>query len=360
MKKILIFFFVLLFSSICLYSQDTIPYQPDIPCTSDSSYPTVGWLGHPTNPSHPNLIFIECGGCYYLVEWWYRQTGIRIETQISKVSKIGNCSPGCSFSDVKRFAYMDIWEHLHYYEDGEFVNYDEYGLLPYPEEYGYAVQESQCHHIGIAPPNKVVMVDASYVLGGTSLTLSSPFINLNSGIYYINLFSELLPCTDICCRMFYYVERDSTDRNKIVDVEWTEIGGFNYLDQEECETPPETCTNTCEDLRWNWDESNGIYFGEHLGKLNFDIEKNLFENEINLSPNPVIDELEFIIQNKFNGLFKVSVYNISGIEIFSKSFNKDFYKYTYKLDLSNLNSGSYNLVIQMDNSKFTEKFIIVK
>lgn len=88
MKKILIFFIVLILSSISVFSQDTIPYQPDIPCTSDSSWPGVAWKGHPTNPSHPNLILSNVVGVIILLNGGIDKQELELKLKFLKYLKL--------------------------------------------------------------------------------------------------------------------------------------------------------------------------------------------------------------------------------------------------------------------------------
>ncbi len=358
MRKVipLILSIFLLFFALNMKSKaqvDTIIVTSEIPCTSDHSYPNDAWLGSPEVSGMANYIIVECGGCYYLVEWYYRQTAVvRVETQITKVSKLGysnqQCVPGCDFSKVKRNAYKEIWEDL--FKGTNLTN--KYYLNPNSTPTQYTVQESQCNMIQSAGSN-VVKVDDRAMLLGANLPQNIPTAQLFNGFYYFNLDIEIVSCASICCRMFYDIEKNG---DEIISVEWTEIHGYGYLEQEECPNPPISCVNSCDDLRWNWNPVDGYSYG-YYQKSTSDI-SNTFIDRLIISPNPVSDKLKFTLENNYLGRVEIKIHSLQGDILKSYVIEKESILFQNELDLKGLINGTYFLQLQFSNQISNYKFVI--
>ena len=73
-------------------------------------------------------------------------------------------------------------------------------------------------------------------------------------------------------------------------------------------------------------------------------------NNIKLSPNPVTDILN--IENEFQ-INSIKVYNQLGQMVFGKEINNN----NTQLELSNINSGIYNVLIETEKGTFNHKIV---
>jgi hypothetical protein len=330
-----------------------IEISPKSPCTSSKSWPNVAWKLYPDTPGHPGYMAINCGGCWYLFEWYYRQVAIiRLEVQITQIIKLGisstPCTPGCSFDEIKRLGYLKIWEHI--FNDEDYIQ--KYNLNPETDPALVAVQESQCHFISTI--DAVWKIDKNLVLQ-SSMFEASPFVTPVGNFYHINVDLLYSSCDTICCRMNYNLDWDV---GNIINVEWDEVYGYGYIEQEECPSPPTNCENSCDGLRWNWNPEDGFTFGPNQKPIIQIYDSNI--KEITISPNPNDGNFSIKFENKTMGEVVIQVFNIYGESVYLERFvkeNNNFYK---DLKLKGFVTGTYILEINQEGKKINKKFIITE
>jgi len=83
------------------------------------------------------------------------------------------------------------------------------------------------------------------------------------------------------------------------------------------------------------------------------------ENQLNLYPNPVINELTIQLVNDYKGLVIVKIYDTLGRNVDSFSFEKNTQSAVYQMNVANYNSGLY-LIGVLYNGKLEFKKIKIK
>jgi hypothetical protein len=82
--------------------------------------------------------------------------------------------------------------------------------------------------------------------------------------------------------------------------------------------------------------------------------------ELSVFPNPVKDQLNIVLGDKVNGTVQVSVFDLTGRQVFS--VNQETSGNTLSLDLpkSALGNGMHLLKVDTGNGVFTSKFMVAK
>lgn len=96
--------------------------------------------------------------------------------------------------------------------------------------------------------------------------------------------------------------------------------------------------------------ANGNPFTARVGILSILSAETFIKSNIKLSPNPFTDILN--IENDYQ-INNVKIYNQLGQLVFGKEINQN----TTQLDLSNLNSGIYNVLIETEKGTFNHKIV---
>lgn len=77
-----------------------------------------------------------------------------------------------------------------------------------------------------------------------------------------------------------------------------------------------------------------------------------------LYPNPTTGEVDIQISNGYTGIINYSIFTLSGKKMDQGEFRKEDFQKIYKLDLTNLNSGSFIIKLNYNDSDQVRKLIV--
>lgn len=85
---------------------------------------------------------------------------------------------------------------------------------------------------------------------------------------------------------------------------------------------------------------------------------NLELNQLTVNPNPNEGEFVFQFNSNLNGIANLKIIDITGKEVFSNNTSILDGVNDLKVNLENVNSGTYFIVLRIDSKEFTTKFIV--
>jgi photosystem II stability/assembly factor-like uncharacterized protein len=111
-------------------------------------------------------------------------------------------------------------------------------------------------------------------------------------------------------------------------------------------------------------QSDGIWLlNATKGKLISSVDTKDHENDFNISisPNPAQERVVASINSASSGKLQLRIMSLTGNEVYSKAFGQiTTGLHTYDLNISELKSGVYLLVAEIDGMKATEKIVVIK
>lgn len=153
-----------------------------------------------------------------------------------------------------------------------------------------------------------------------------------------------------CCIVEYTLESDGSGGSQIDNGSTSASLLFPVIDY--CDLNP-TCTYVCETDYYGVTEETTL-----TRQIPIEIDTDLFENKVNVHPNPAENKVSIDFSSEAKGNVELSIYDNTGSKISSYQFNKSGNSINMEINLEEFNSGLYHFVIKMGSINMeTGKFI---